>query len=222
MKYDDALQRASVLLQDDANSTYSVELVTQGLNAAFTAILPWVPRRELYVVPEGHELGERASLIPLPADVFRVLSVYDGTLGVGYFIPESAFLTSQRPASNQQSQNAYYKQTDGIRFFVPVDPDKITVYYEAMWPHFSEPDTYDEGVDDVGIPAWAENAILFYAAYYCILSLAANTGNMRQYNIQVDSGNPSHNPVRDMALEYHKAFLAECKLFPQEQRGQRN
>jgi hypothetical protein len=222
MKYSDALDRASILLQDVSNSTYSVDLVTQALNAALVAILPWVPRREIYRVPQDHTLGKSVSLVPLPSDFFRLIGVYDGAVGVGYFIPESAMLTSQRPASNQQSQNAYYRQADGIRFFVPVDPEKITVYYEAMWPRFTEQTVYEDGIDEVDIPAWSENAILFYTAYYCIISLAGNTGNMRQYNIQVDSGNPSHNPVRDMALEYHKSFLAECKLFPQEQRGQRN
>lgn len=211
----ETLPRVALMLQDPSMATYNEQVITDGLNAGLDAVLPWASDRKVFVPTAGS-----VSELTLPSDIYRILSVYDGASG--YFIPESAMLPSQRPGNNQQSQNAWVYLSSKLMFFSSLEASKLQVIYEAQWPHFGDLENANYPEDEVvAIPRWAERAVEYYACYYCYLSKAGATGSVRQYNIQVDSGNPSHNPLADMAKAYHDAFYSETKLFPVPQKGQR-
>lgn len=98
--------------------------------------------------------------------------------------------------------------------FAPESGKKIKVYYYAYWA-----DVTVGTSKIVEPPDWAWNAVLNYAAAYCLVPGSASAARIRQYNTQVDSGNPEHNPVLEQAKYHLEQYETELRRWAPQQRG---
>jgi hypothetical protein len=55
-------------------------------------------------------------------------------------------------------------------------------------------DEVSDDADEILVPRWAREALLHYAAAYCMSPSVASAANIGQFDTKLDAGNPEHNP----------------------------
>jgi hypothetical protein len=112
--------------------------------------------------------------------------------------------------------------------FVMPNGETAILYYYAYWPAVFTPGAPPDPLPDPWVPpspptvdvaAWARQAILYYAAAYCIMPDGIKAAKIRQYNVRADSGQPEHNPVFEQAKFFFDRYLAILKMSLPQQRG---
>jgi hypothetical protein len=201
--------RVRALLGDSGEVTYSEELINDGINVALDAVLPWIAQRKTITF-----MGDGAlTLFALPEDYYRVISVHDGK---GY-LSESLMASGAISQSTRQYGNEWVEFPMGSVSLVSPQPVNqiLTVHYAGSWI---------KPVDDstsFPTPVWLDGGLTYYIASYCLLPKATAAANVRQYNVQVDSGTPIMNPMKDMSSYFLQRFKIEMDLLPAYQKGNR-
>lgn len=203
----DLRDRVYRVLADQTHDQYSADLVDDGIRAALEAILPWVPKTsEETLVGDSVEVS-----FELPEDLYRITAVFDETSG--YYIPQNILAAGTSPGNNLQSNQDWMEYPEGYLSLANAPEADLIVYYGAVW-------TVPEDDDDViEPPDWLHRALVFYAASYAMLDKASSASNIRQWNLNIDSGTPAMNPMRDMSVHFYERFVIEMERMPARQRG---
>jgi hypothetical protein len=186
---------------DDADETkYTDELIDDGINSAFDAIMPWCPKLATFVYDytSGSDSG---TLFDLPSDFYSAEAVYDSS-GVPI---QPATLTPHTFRGSSVQINDWLIYPQGQLSFSVTLTENVTLYYLAYWPKLTDRNS------NVGIPSHLLSAICFYASAYCLIPEGISSAEIRQFNTKVDSGNPEHNPVAIRVNELLKLFELEIK-----------
>lgn len=206
-----AMRNKVLRLLNDIDSTQftDAELISEGIYSAMDAVLPWVARPSTTTLTGD---GSTSSFA-VPTDLYRVVAVHSSESN--FYLPLEMMAPAINPNDKRTAANAWSEYPSGFLTFqtAPSAEDEIVVYYGAVWPKPVEDD------DDLSTPTWLDTAIAFYTASYCCLQKATAASNVRQYNVQVDSGNPVMNPWKDMAETYLGRFKIEMDLVPVRMKG---
>lgn len=201
------------LLGDTVGTEYSDELLNDGILDYLVAILPWVTKPKLLEWPSETDTGPL--VFTLPTDCYRVIGIqsYDG-----YWIPELLVAVTP-PTSKVRVDNDWKLFPEGsVSFSASVNSvDHVTLHYGAYWPM---PDLYDPSAA-LETPAWTHQAAVYHVAGYALLNAASNSANVRQWNIRLDSGVPTHNPMKEMSDHYFAHFIRAMNSHPTTQKGAR-
>lgn len=205
----DLRERIQRVISDPSGAQYSADLLNDGIVAALEAILPWVAKSS---VEEFDTDGETLEF-ELPEDLYRINAVFDAETGV--YIPQNILAAGRSPGYDIETNQDWLEYPEGTLSLAnaPASDGQVILYYSATWEVPADDD------DDIEAPAWTHRAIVFYAASYAILEKASSASNIRQWNVQVDSGTPVMNPMRDASEHFYKRFLAEMDRIPARSRG---
>jgi hypothetical protein len=187
-----------------AGNIYSAAALLDACCAALDAITVRVWKQSI------HEIEETGTEFDLPIDLIEIEGVYDNENEM--LVPQLPFV--QGHSLTVESVNAWIPYPYGcITFMNELNEDGALIYYSANWAYPEE----DEDVLEP--PEIASTALCFYAASYLLLSQAATTGSIRQFNQKVDSGAPTDNPVKDMSTYFLNRYETELRQLPQRQKG---
>jgi len=93
------------------------------------------------------------------------------------------------------NQNNFILYPEGSLTFSDAPAYDHTLYYTA---YFGMPDDEDDDDFVLEVPDRALPALYYYTAAYCLVPSAVESASLRQFGTEVDSGNPEHNPLKDM------------------------
>ena len=201
---DDGTQYASTLRIDGANSAleelvaHTADLKSQTITGDGTTT-SWSLSSDILEVPDAIE------------------AVWDNKrsdwLEEVNFVPGSDW-TDSEPKAGSNPKGYYIWPTGTINYTRILATDEtFKIYYYAYWSLIVDNNT------TVSIPRWSEQALLYYAAAYCLLPASIQSATIRQFGTRQDSGNPEHNPVHaqaDYFLKRYAAILASHQ--PQQRR----
>jgi hypothetical protein len=173
--------------------TVTASLLEDAVYAGLKAILPWSWKTATYSIATG------ATELELPGDVYRIEGVYDNSL---YTYLNENIITAGLPFASE-SGNMWIEYPEGHITFLAELTDGGTLYYAAYW---SEPKLDEEYIE---APAVVIPGMAFYGASYCLLPRATSSAILRQFNVKVDSGVPTDNPIMDMSNAFMKRFEIE-------------
>jgi hypothetical protein len=202
----DLRDRVLRVVNDPSSSQFTADTVNDGILAALEAILPWISKPSIATLVGDAEETE----FELPTDIYRITAVFDGTSGT--YLPENVMAALKAPGDNE-ANNDWMQYPSGSISFANAPENDVTVYYGAVW---GTPVDDDDAIES---PTWADRALVFYAASYALLERASSSANIRQWNVQVDSGTPVMNPMRDMSSYFLERFRIEMERMPHYLRG---
>lgn len=197
------------LLADPDGAQFEADLVNDGIVAALDAILPWHFKRSVTTLEGDGTLVA----FQLPTDLYRILAVLDEASG--NYIPKNILAAGRSPGDDLVSNQDWLEYPEGSITFAnaPDDGITMTVYYGAVWDKPADDNTSLVVVEQV------HQALAYYAASYTLLQSATASANVRQFNIDVDSGTPVMNPMRDMSGYFLERFRIYMDMMPSMERG---
>lgn len=202
------------LLDDPEGKAYPDEMQLQAIGSALMAVLPWLPKPSTDIFTGDGSLTE----FPFPTDLYEVQAVI--AQASGEILPRAVFHPGGYHGSVVDTTNDWIEYPAGsITFSKALDSNDIyELWYSAYWdaPLDMDDDSYVLEPPDVLV-----TGIAYYAASYLLMPGAVGAAEIRQFNINVDSGNPEHNPVRDAVSYLLNMFQQEMKRIPAFQRSQR-
>lgn len=207
-KYLDIHQRVRTYLKA-SNVTFTDQLVIDGVNAGLSALMPWLPNKKVASCLTS------GSLVSLPDGVYLVDALY---------LPESSYWLKHLSIKTGPSENlAYPSWFEYPNGYVSLSDDSIDgkyvdVYYFTNWTEIT---TSGSNTDNLETPPFANLALIYYAASYCLASGAMQSSQLRQFNTKIDSGTPEDNPLKEMSIVMMQRFMNEVKTFPPLEKAQR-
>lgn len=205
--YDDIQSRIYRLLNDPNESTYSDELVYDGVVAAHQAILPWVPKYATGALTAGSD----GQLLQLPSDCYQIQSVRRDDDGL-YLSRASMAPGTVRHDDVQTALDWINYPAGYIHLNYAVDEgDTFTLYYFARW---GLPSSVADTQFVLEVPEMAIQGMVYYAGAHVLIPSAVNSATIRQFNLRVDSGTPEHNPLKAESDYLRSLFYTEMKLMP--------
>jgi hypothetical protein len=204
--YNDIVGRLTRLLKDPDQATYDEDICFDAITAAHRAILPWVPKLQVAVLTAGSD----GDTFNLPTDVYEMQAVQ--TISDYLFIPK-ATLAYGTARGNPNAQNDWIEAPDGYLSLSTAlsENAQINLYYFAFW---GEPPLATSSTFPIEVPKHAHNGMVYYAASHCLLTASLDAASIGQFKTRVDSGNPEHNPLKEMSTFYRRLFETEMKLMP--------
>jgi hypothetical protein len=205
--YDFVQSRIYRLLNDPNGSTYSDELVYDGLLAAQEAILPWVPKKAVQTVTSGSD----GYLLVLPSDLYMIQAIRE--VETGKFLLKGTMAPGTVRHDDYQTFLDWIDYPDGyVSFNYQVDEgSEYEVYYFAHW---GIPSNASDITFVMEVPQYAHQGLVYYAGAHVLIPSAVNSATIRQFNLRVDSGDPEHNPLKVEADYLRSLFFTEMKLMP--------
>ncbi len=201
------------LLDDPSGASYSEEIRLDAIVAAHNAILPWRPKpQNTNLIGDGDEVE-----FSYPADLFEAQAVI--VQETGEILPYAVFQPGSYHGEGISPTNDWIEYPDGsITFSKPLTSGEIyELWYSAYW---DVPDDLDD-TDPLEVPSVAITGLSFYGAAYLLMPGAIGAAEIRQFNIDVDSGNPEHNPVQEAVTYLMNMFQQEMNRLPAFQRMQK-
>ena len=200
-------ERIYRVLSDPTRGQYSTDLVDDGIAAALEAILPWVFKRSVFELDgDGVEVS-----FELPADLYKIIAVLDTDTGM--YVPANIMSVGIAPGADLDTNQDWMEYPEGYISLANAPSSTVIVHYGATWEIPAEDD------DVIEAPIWTHRALVFYAASYALLEKASSASNIRQWNVNIDSGTPVMNPMRDMSSYYMERFVLEMERIPARIRG---
>ena len=157
--------------------------------------------------PSVLDVVAAATSAVIPDDFLEILGVYGVKKAV--FFPRVEFGVGQAMSGNAWFLNP----VDTITFTAAIGEDGAKVYYAGLWEKPSAE------ADLLECPAYAINAVLLYAASYIMIAKASGSGEIRQFNTRVDSGNPEDLPHLIIARALLARFEDAMMRIPSMQKG---
>lgn len=196
---------------DQANPSFTEEGIYDAVVAAHEAILPWIPNYKDTVLS-----GSDGNNIALPSDVYDVQSVQ--LLDSSLKFLGRATLAAGTSRGNTTAENDWTESPSGYLSFaydLPADTD-IRLYYLAFWP---VPSSYSDSSFVIQVPRHAQQGLIYYALSVILSPIIMDTSVLGPFRQKIDSGIPTHNPMRDTANWFRNLFLQEMKLMPPYQKA---
>lgn len=207
-------QRILRLLDDMAGASYSDDAQLEAIENAYIAILPWCPKPSKDVFTGDGTKTEFA----LPTDLYEIQAVI--VQETGEILPQAVFQPGGYHGAEIDSTNDWLEYPSGSLTFSKVlnSGEVYELWYSAYW-------TAPTGMADDKVvlepPNMVMTGLAFYSAAFLLMPGAIGSAEIRQWNINVDSGNPEHNPVRDAVTYMLNMFHQEMNRVPKFQRMQR-
>jgi len=211
---DGKLQR---LLKDEAGTKFSEALREDGYNAALETFAAHTATASATTIT-----GDGSTTAwSLPDNIIEtddsIEGVWDQTdkewLEPVRFVPGDQW-TDSTPTSSSAPKGWYIWPEDTLNTTqVHASGDILKLYYYAYWNGVAD------GVDPIDVPRWALQALLYYAAAYCLAPGAISAANIRQYDTKADSGHPEHNPIFQQAKWFMQKYQEVLNRHPAQQRG---
>lgn len=195
------------VVADPGGQQFSTGLINDGIVAALESVLPWVFKRSVETLTADGILTSFA----LPLDLYRIVAVFDTDSGI--YIPKNILSSGESPGHDLESNQDWMEYPEGYLSLANAPDGDMILHYGAVW---------DVPVDDDDViepPEWIHRALVFYAASYILLDRATAAANIRQWNVEVDSGTPIMNPMRDMSTYFLERFRIEMERVPARIRG---
>jgi len=195
------------LLSDTDQVQFDADFVDDGIRAALFAILPWLFKRKQVSFAADGETTE----FTLPTDLYMIISVFDADSGI--YLKKNTLSAGMSPGSDLETNQDWLEYQEGSITFANAPEEDPIAYYGAYW------DIPTADADVLEPPIWSHTALAYYAASYALLQKASAASNIRQWNVEVDSGTPAMNPMRDMSSYYLDRFRIEMDRIPSRPRG---
>lgn len=199
-------------------------LVLESINSALTAIVPWLSKKSIATLEiDRSGLPENTSfpIVKLPSDVCQIVSIYDPTDRV-FLIP---FSIDKNVIGIPLSSTEYPLWWEYPMGYISLTPERLlekpeisqlVILYTTTWNQIEdvgETHPWNDQTLLMETPNYADNALIYYAASFCLMTASASTSSLRQYDTKIDSGTPTDNPIKDMSNLLMQRFLNEVKLF---------
>ena len=207
--YAEIEQMVYLALGDPSQATYESALVYMGIEAAHYAICPWIPKMSTKVLTSGSTPNTLDTFV-LPSDVYDLLAVREDDTDL--LLPKATLDSNELFGSVTTNDKFWILNPHGylVTSWEITSGDTLSAYYMASWtPPISGDDTAI-----VEIPLIAVMGAIYYAASQCLSAKSSVSSQIRQFNIKVDSGVPTNNPLMDSAKYYYDLFLNHMKLMP--------
>lgn len=210
----DLQNRILRLLDDIQGSSYNEDSQLEAIENAYIAILPWRPK------PQKSDITGTGSATEfvLPTDLYEIQAVI--VEDTGEVLPSAVFQPGSYHGSEIDPTNDWIEYPSGsITFSKELDNGEIyQLWYSAYW---TPPADLSDESEVLEPPDVVLTGLAYYAAAYLLMPGAIGSAEIRQWNIEVDSGNPEHNPVRDAVTYLMNMFQVEMNRVPKFQRMQR-
>jgi hypothetical protein len=197
---------------DQENPSFSEDGVYDAVVAAHDAILPWIPNYKDVVLTTGSD----GDLLQLPSDVYDIQSVQilDSSLK---FISR-ATLAAGTARGNINAENDWTESPKGyLSFAYDINEGTdIHVYYLAHW---ERPESATDTDFVLVVPLHAHQGMIYYALSVILSPIIMDTSTLGPFRQKIDSGIPTHNPMRDTANWFRNLFLQEMKMMPPYQKA---
>ena len=206
ISYGDLALKVARLLSDPDNSTYSEELIWDGVVSALDAVMPYIPQFAFDTLTAG----SGGDVFQLPDDLYAIQAVRVKESGV--YLPKATMAPSSVKSSAEEDNDWLDYPTGYLSLSVALDEgDELELFYFSYWP---KPATETDLTFQITVPDVAYEGLMLYAASHCLMSRAVSAANIRQFNLREDSGNPEHNPIKEMGEAYRHLFYQEMKTMP--------
>lgn len=194
-------------VNEDASSvagrTFDAEILKDAVNAALVAVNVRTWKKSVFTV-EAH-----ATDVDVPDDFIDADAVFDNKLNA--FLPHISFQVGS-PLISASGNGFYMYPTGKISFLAELETGG-KVFYQARFTKAEQDNQFLESPDT------ANPAMTFYAASYCLLGPAVSSGDIRQFNTKVDSGQPGDIPALKVSDHFLRRFGDELKRIPMMTRG---
>jgi hypothetical protein len=209
------LQRRILRLLDDLDgASYDDDAQLEAIENGYVAVLPWRPK------PSKTDLtGDgTATEFVLPTDLYEVQAVI--VQDTGEILPQAVFQPGSYHGEDIDSTNDWIEYPNGsLTFSKELSSGEVyELWYSAYW---TPPTDMTDTTVALEPPDVVITGLTFYSAANLLMPGAIGSAEIRQWNIDVDSGNPEHNPVRDAVTYMLNMFQQEMNRVPKFQRMQR-
>jgi len=199
------------LISDPDGTVYSDELLHDAVCAAHDAVLPWVPNYNDVVLTAGSD----GDLFILPTDVYDLQAVQ--VVETMLFIPR-ATLASGTTRGYTLAENDWIESPRGYLSLSKAlsEGATLSLHYLASWP---KPPLPGSTTFVIRVPEYAHQGMIYYAASIVLTPPIVDTATLNPFKSRVDSGNPEHNPMRDVSNWFRQLWLQEMKNMPPYQKA---
>lgn len=201
------IQRLLNDVQITETRQYDDDAIYDGICSAHKAILPWVPKQLVATITSGSD----GMTHTLPSGVYRIDAVVDKDAEI--VLPKNTLYPGSYRGSSVSGQNGWLDYPTGFVTTLYEVEDGITVFYEGYW---NVPTTSGSTADDfvLEVPDIAIAGLAYYACSQCLLPKAVTSASIRQFNVKIDSGDPTDNPLQELSDYFLKRFMQEMKMMP--------
>jgi hypothetical protein len=198
---------------DQENPSFTEDGIYDAVVAAHEAILTWVPNYQDVELTAGSD----GDLLQLPNDVYDIQAVQLPDESEKQFISR-ATLAAGTARGNTTADNDWTESPKGyLSFAYDLDEgDTVRVYYLAYW---EQPADSADADFVLTVPPHTYQGIIYYALSVVLSPVVMDTSTLGPFRQKIDSGIPTHNPMRDTANWYRSLFLQEMKLMPPYQKA---
>jgi len=182
-----------------ATFEYAVQQRIAAWNWAQRMLVSHTPRQVTSVLTMNSD-GRSAELPDDFYDVYRVLHLEDEIYLRPYGVPASG---SRRAKTSEN--NYYWSWGRRLIFERDVTTGDIELYYWAYWPEVEyrvDNSTVTILSQEIAVPSWAVLPLCHLTAATCLQPGAIQAARTRQWNIEVDSGNPVQNSRASQSQEH--------------------
>ena len=187
-----------------AGTTYGEDLLKDAVHAALDAIT--IRRFKSSVVQVAGDYGQ----MDVPEDLIEVEAILDVTNNI--FLEQVPMKVGKGLSANGQL-GWYIYPTGTIVFTNDLGDSGAELYYSAYWV---KPEDDEEELET---PDICVSALTMFAASYCLLNSASQASSIRQFNMKVDSGKPTDNPLEQSSTYFMKRFEIELQRIPPSPKG---
>ncbi len=195
--------RMLVLLDDPESGTFTDAIITEGAHSALRQILEYYPK--LAQADITTFTGSGPYVGAMPTDLHSVDAVLD--LNSKQMLPKASLAAGSYQGTNIET-NDWHVYTAGTITFSKELTSGCRVYYRAQWDEPAADGT------DLETPDFLLNMLAYYGCYEACVAKATKAGNIRQFNLKVDSGNPVQNPLLDLAQRFLIFYHNSAKMLP--------
>lgn len=195
--------RVLALLDDVSGTSYSEALVLEACQSAIRQIIEYYPLLAEEDITTFTGTGPYVGT--LPTGILTVDAVLD--IESNKVLPKVALGAGDYTGENMET-NSWHLYTSGSLTLAKDPTDGVRVYYRGL---YNEP---AEDEDVLTTPDILFNMLGYFACSEAVVAKAVTAGNIGQYDVTVDSGNPEHNPMLVLQRYFLGLYHNAAKLLP--------
>jgi len=205
--YSDLVDKVLRILDDPNGTLYEDTLIWDGICGAHDAIMPWVPKFATATLTAG----SAGNLLALPADLYTIQAVQYVDDNKIYPRATLAPLSARNSSTLDDLDWLEYPKGYLNLSYTLDEGTLLTLYYFAYWTKPSSESVQNFYIE---VPQAAWVGMIYYAGAQCLLAKSSNAATIRQFNLRIDSGVPTDNPLKDQSRMYMERFFQEMKMMP--------
>lgn len=198
------------LLDNPTGEGYSDSLLTNAINSAQDAILPWAPKTSLATIT-GDGVSKQ---YVLPDDLYDIDAIVVNL--TGEVLPRSTLAPGQILGDGRTTNDWIEYPAGSVRFSRVVASGIVyDLYYLAPWTKLPE----NEDNFTFEFPDFARLGVVLYATAYALLPAAVGVSEIGAWKTKTDSGDPEDNPLQRSVIFIMESFTREMNRHPKYQRA---